>query len=260
MEKPRLEPEVLEGAPLRYAPTNEFGVVFLFSHLCRRMQLHVESVQSGFPDCIARQRVGGKERRIRIEFEFRSSSFRAHGHPADGCDWIVCWEHDWADVPLNITVVELRRYFGRGFNIWVVCSPPEVDWPTRGKFLFGKRVAKGDLVLVYEWSPKRWFRQLYAIGNEVDGGKTEFIYKINAWVGNKDNSPSYCHAVRRVCTLREPLHYKAIEADSRVAANAVFSGTLNRKITEHWWRIYEIIIRKNPELAAVLEEFSPSRV
>jgi hypothetical protein len=45
--------------------------------MCRRMQIHVESVQAGFPDSIALQRVGGKERRIRIEFEFRSSSFRA---------------------------------------------------------------------------------------------------------------------------------------------------------------------------------------
>lgn len=59
-----LEPELLDKAPLRYAPTNELGVVFLFSHLCRRMQLHVESVQAGFPDCIALQRVGGQERRI----------------------------------------------------------------------------------------------------------------------------------------------------------------------------------------------------
>jgi hypothetical protein len=83
-----LESELLQGAPLRYAPNNEMGVVFLFSHLYRRMQLHVESVQAGFPDCIALQRVGGKERRIRIEFEFRSSNFRAHGHPPDGCDCV----------------------------------------------------------------------------------------------------------------------------------------------------------------------------
>ncbi|HLJ69417.1 MAG TPA: hypothetical protein VKX16_18840, partial [Chloroflexota bacterium] len=69
MAIPALESELLQGAPLRYAPNNEMGVVFLFSHLCRRMQLHVESVQAGFPDCIALQRVGGKERRIRIEFE-----------------------------------------------------------------------------------------------------------------------------------------------------------------------------------------------
>jgi hypothetical protein len=51
MAKKKLEPELLKDAPLRYAPTNEMGVVFLFSHLCRRMQLHVERVQAGFPDC-----------------------------------------------------------------------------------------------------------------------------------------------------------------------------------------------------------------
>ncbi len=129
MKKKMLEPELLKGSPLRYAPTNEFGVVFLFSHLCRRMQLHVESVQSGFPDCIALQRIGGKEQRIRIEFEFRSSNFRAHGHPADGCDWIVCWEHDWPDVPSGLKVVELRQYYGSGFNVWVAVGPPQHDCP-----------------------------------------------------------------------------------------------------------------------------------
>jgi hypothetical protein len=172
MANTTLEPELLEGAPLRYAPTNELGVVFLFSHLCRRMQLHVESVQAGFPDCIARQRVGGKERRIRIEFEFRSSNFRAHGNPADGCDWIVCWQHDWAGVPPSIKVVELCRYFGRGFNVWLVCSPHLDDRPARAKFLFGNRVAKGDLVLVYERWPKKWFRHLYSVGNAVEAGDT----------------------------------------------------------------------------------------
>lgn len=255
-----LEPELLEGAPLRYAPTNELGVVFLFSHLCRRMQLHVESVQAGFPDCIARQRVGGKERRIRIEFEFRSSSFRAHGHPVDGCDWIVCWEHDWADVPSSIQVVELRRYFGQGFNVWVVVSFPRDDWPARAKFLFGKRVAKGDLVLIYEYWSKQWFRQLYSVGNAVGPENTEFKDNVNAWVGKKDNFVGYCHTVRRLCTLREPLYRKAMEAECPVTAKAMFSGTLNRRITEHWWRVYDIIVRKNPECGAVLERFSPSKV
>jgi hypothetical protein len=115
----RYVPQLIEGAPLRYAPNNEAGVVFLFSHLCKRMQVQVESIQSGFPDCIARQRVGGKERVIRIEFEYRSSNFRLHGHEAKRCDWIVCWEHDWPGVPKSLEVVELQRFFGNEFNVWV---------------------------------------------------------------------------------------------------------------------------------------------
>ena len=48
----------------------------------------------------------GSWQRARIEFEFRSSNFRAHKHPLDGADVIVCWEHDWPDCPIE--VIELR--------------------------------------------------------------------------------------------------------------------------------------------------------
>lgn len=41
-----------------------------------------------------------------MEFEFRSSNFKAHGHSIKDCDVIICWEHDWADCPLE--VIELR--------------------------------------------------------------------------------------------------------------------------------------------------------
>jgi hypothetical protein len=247
MSKTTLEPELLHGAPLRYAPTNEFGVVFLFSHLCRRMQLHVESVQAGFPDCIARQRVGGKERRIRIEFEFRSSSFRAHGHPVDGCDWIVCWEHDWHDVPPNIKVVELRQYYGHGFNVWVAVGPPKEDWPVRGTYSFGKRVAKGDLILFYEASPNQWLRHLYTVSGGADS--------------ERPRGAGYLHKLRRVCTLDPPLRMKSLETRSlAVIKKAIFSQKHNRRITEHWWLLHEILIRRYPNLVAAFEPFSPSNV
>src|SRR5882762_241985 len=47
--------------------------------------------------------------RVRIEFEFESRNFRDHGHPASGCDVIVCWRHNWDECPENIEVVELSR-------------------------------------------------------------------------------------------------------------------------------------------------------
>ena len=105
----------LDGAPLDYAPENEQGVVFLFSQLARKSYgLRVERVQTGYPDCIAYKR--GK--RIRIEFEYRSRNFRQQKHDPKLCDWIVCWEHNWPGVPKRLRVVELRRDFGLGFNVW----------------------------------------------------------------------------------------------------------------------------------------------
>lgn len=278
MAKERLESELLQGAPLRYAPHNEMGVVFLFAHLCRRMQLHVESVQAGFPDCIALQRVGGKERRIRIEFEFRSSSFRAHGHPPEGCDWIVCWEHDWPDVPAHLKVVELREYFDHGFNVWVDVGQPEDDWPARGKHTFGKRVSKGDLVLFYEASPRQWLQQVYTVSGVASPElqqrrgrarsftellKTAGTLRSNHLPGDSVFGMGYRHlyAMRRVCALDPPLLVKHLETKSlAVVKEAIFSQKHNRKITEHWWLLYELLIRRYPDLAAALKPYAPSKV
>jgi len=89
---------------LNYAPLNEKGVILLFGYYLQDLGIsHVEEIKSGFPDAIAMQSIGnGRYKRIRIEFEFRSSSFIRHGHPIDECDLIVCWIHDWPDCPLEV--------------------------------------------------------------------------------------------------------------------------------------------------------------
>jgi len=105
---------VVFGAPmhfrgLRHAPINEQGVVYLFGMVSSELGLIVEAIQSSFPDCEAKRCVDAKLsrwQRVRIEFEFRSSNFREHGHEQAGCDMIVCWEHDWPECPLE--VIELR--------------------------------------------------------------------------------------------------------------------------------------------------------
>ncbi len=93
---------------LRHEPVNEDGVIFLFGMVARELGYLVEAVQAGFPDCEAKRHVeAGKWQRVRIEFEFESRNFRDHGHPADGCDIIVCWHHNWPDCPPHLEVVEL---------------------------------------------------------------------------------------------------------------------------------------------------------
>ena len=95
MDAKRMETrgEVLQGVSLHHAPTNELGVVFLFAELARKWRLRIDTIQAGFPDCIAYQKIRGREKKVRIEFEFKSRSFKAHQHDAKKCDWIVCWEH-----------------------------------------------------------------------------------------------------------------------------------------------------------------------
>jgi hypothetical protein len=103
------------GAPidfrgLRHAPVNEQGVVFLFGMVAYELGFIVEAVHAAFPDCEAKRCIDQKEQRwqrVRIEFEHRSRTFRDHGHDPNGCDLIVCWEHNWPECPLP--VMELRK-------------------------------------------------------------------------------------------------------------------------------------------------------
>lgn len=95
---------------LRHAPINEQGVVFLFGMVSYELGFIVEAIHAAFPDCEAKRCVDRRNerwQRVRVEFEFYSSTFRDHGHDPNGCEVIACWEHDWADCPLE--VVELRR-------------------------------------------------------------------------------------------------------------------------------------------------------
>jgi hypothetical protein len=92
---------------LVYCPINEQGVVFLFGKVAQDMNMYVEEIKTGFPDCIGRRFTGKGWESVRIEFEYKSSNFKLHRHDPNGCDLIVCWEHDWKDCPLE--VIALRE-------------------------------------------------------------------------------------------------------------------------------------------------------
>lgn len=263
-------PESLKGAPMQYAPENELGVVLLFSQIAPKLQLKIEKIQAGFPDCIAYQRIGRQEKRVRIEFEFKSRNFRNHRHRAADCDWIVCWEHNWPDAPRDIFIFELRRFFGHGFNVWLLVQPPD-DPP---KFLLSagvpsslirasysrnaamlkwgltggvrRRPQLGDLVAIYHCYPASCIRALYSV----------------IWVADKTHKAtrSYPLILKRLCTLRNPLHARKIEHNSFLKNHILFRGISNRKITEHWWALYDLIVVNNPDVAPALSTFLPERV
>lgn len=91
---------------LSCAPVNELGVVYLFGVLHETFDLKIESIQAGFPDCIARRRIGpNRWEEVRIEFEYDSRSFVTHGHAPDGVDVIVCWRHNWKECPKEIEII-----------------------------------------------------------------------------------------------------------------------------------------------------------
>jgi hypothetical protein len=91
---------------LIYAPLSENGVIFLFSKVAEDLGITIEGIQVKFPDAFGKQYEKGKGYSVTIEFEYRSSDYERHGHPKEGCDLIVCWEHDWKECPIQ--VIELK--------------------------------------------------------------------------------------------------------------------------------------------------------
>lgn len=103
------------GLPLNfrglvYGPINEQGVIYLFGLIANDLNIRVESIQQGYPDCTAIRYIGkGKWERINIEFEFKSSNF---DHDPDKCDVLVCWEDDLEegkrDSLKGLEIIELK--------------------------------------------------------------------------------------------------------------------------------------------------------
>lgn len=104
------------GDPINYkglifGPLNENGVIFLFSKMHESLGIFIEAIQPSYPDAKARRKTHRGWEDIWIEFEYRSSSFKAHGHDPRECDIIVCWEHDWKNCPLE--VIELKSIISK---------------------------------------------------------------------------------------------------------------------------------------------------
>ncbi|NMC60050.1 MAG: hypothetical protein GYA51_11835 [Candidatus Methanofastidiosa archaeon] len=91
---------------LVYSPMNENGVIFLFGKVLEDLNMYIEEIKPGFPDCTGRRFNGKGWEKIYIEFEYLSSNFKLHKHDPKKCDMIVCWEHDWPEC--NLEVIELK--------------------------------------------------------------------------------------------------------------------------------------------------------
>ena len=104
----RIFGQKIDFKSLSCAPANELGVVYLFGVLHDVFDFKIESIQAGFPDCIARRQLApNRWEELRIEFEFNSKSFKQHKHDPTKVDMIVCWKHDWPDCPEYVEVIEL---------------------------------------------------------------------------------------------------------------------------------------------------------
>jgi len=241
-----------DGAPLDYSPDNEQGVVYLFSHLARRFGLRVERVQAGFPDCLAYR--DGK--RIRIEFEYRSRNFLSHRHQASGCDWLVCWIHDWPGVPARLRVVELRREFGLGFNVWFQPVGGEFAHALSGlrfsdSWSVPSQAMEGDLLLFYRTAPDSHVRDLFRVAGAV-------VHVTARWKSGRD----YMAPIRRVCTLKAPLHLSELREHRVIRHSGFVRGQMQGRYraSDYWPELYRMAVSRNPSVERALQRFGPERL
>jgi hypothetical protein len=102
--------EPLGLAAMAHAPTNEDGVLFLFGVVAPELGFRVERIQRAFPDVEAKREVApGRWERQLWELELYSRNFKEHKHDPKGCHGIICWKHNWPDVPEELEVIELSR-------------------------------------------------------------------------------------------------------------------------------------------------------
>ncbi|MBI4203595.1 MAG: hypothetical protein HY527_01100 [Betaproteobacteria bacterium] len=256
---PTTRPARLDGAPLDYAPANEAGVVFLFAHLAKRhFGLRVEQVRANFPDCTAY--LG--EKRIRIEFEHRSKNFAAHRHDPRQCDWLVCWIHDWPACPRRLRVVELRRFFGLGFNVWIV--PAKWEYRERigrlntAYWSVPSQASPGDLIVFYRARPDGFIKDIFRIASPIT-----FVKKARFKRGRGFKTASDWFAtVRRVATLKSPVHWKELQTHPILRTAAFVRRTMQGRncVTPYWPQLFGLMLERNRGLRTALAPFGPHRL
>jgi hypothetical protein len=252
--KPTYKPEVLQGAPLQYAPENEAGVVYLFSQMAKKWGIKVERIQAAFPDCVATQKIGGRRKEIRIEFEYRSKNFLTHGQNPKKCDWIVCWEHNWSDVPKHLKIVELKNEFALGRNIWLMAfwskdAEEAGTFGGRKKMPVPANARRGDLLLVYFTEPLSCLTRVFEIASAPQ--KTP---------SNSSWSAAKMATVKEVAVLKDPIYFQELKRHPFLKTASFVRRRLqtDQKLTEHWPWLLDAIVKKNRSLNSALKPYAPT--
>lgn len=257
--KDHSRPLSIKNAPLQYAPESEMGVVFLFAALTKKLQLRIEKIRVAYPDCIAYKHVGNSEKRVRIEFEFKSSNFKLHGHNPSECDCIVCWHHDSATIPRRIEVIELKRFFGVPFKVWIQGAIRNqweyLDVSDRQKWALSTRVTHGDLVLMYRCSPQCCITDLFRVtDSRLKPGQP----------GWKSYGEANFGRIQRLCHLDAPVflsdmrNHKVLRTAPFIRSNMQGRGGL--LVSEYWPHLYAMLHSRNPKHRRTLAKYAPEKV
>lgn len=248
----------LYGAPLSEAPQNELGVVFLFARMQEKYGIQVEKIHAGFPDCLARRIRGKDNNTIRIEFEFQSINFKYHKHDPNSCDWIVCWEHNWPEVPKNIRVIELRRDFGLGWHVWL--NPKSIEYSdyylhtSVVEDTIPHQAQVSDLILIYFRKPLSHIAHICRIMELKRDNRNK--------IANHSKKTDWWAKTEIIYRMKCPIDLDTIKRHKALANAGFVRGNFQARqdITAFWPELYQIILDKNSDAYKVLSPYSPERI
>ncbi len=197
------------------------------------------------------------EKRVRIEFEFRPSSFKVHRHDARQCDCIVCWHHDWPDVPDRIEVIELKRFFGVPFKVWIqIALKSQWHWlddRDQLTWALSNRVTHGDLLLMYRGYPSCGITDVFRFSG----------YALRRGSASWRAGDCYYGRIERICKLDAPVFlddlrtHKVLRTASFVRMNLQGRGHV---VSEYWPYLYSILCDRNPKNRKRLGAFNPEKL
>lgn len=237
---------------LPFEPKNELGVVYLFGLVARRLGFHVDEISASYPDCLATEGSGDGKRTVRIEFESKSSSFRAHRHNPKKCDIVVCWKHNWPGLPKQIRVIALDEFFGVGRSVWIAPAAAHYDDRLSSRTLTNWSVPAssrpGDLVLFYLTKP-------------VGGLKYAFEIRKSPRIeeaGYREGRDVFAD-MRKVATFKSPLTIEAMRQRRDLhLAHFVRQQFRNRTLVNGYWpTLYTALTERNPGTERPLRKFAP---
>ena len=169
----------------------------------------------------------------------------------------MCWQHDWPDVLERIEVIELKRFYGVQFKVWIQAAIKSqwhwLDERDRLDWALSKRATPGDFLLMYEPLPNCSIGDVFRFaGDQLRRGKA-------GW----RSGVAYYGYIKRVCTLDAPIflrdlrEHKVLRMASFVRGNMQGVGLL---VSEYWPYLYSMIYERNPEPRKALADYAPERL
>jgi hypothetical protein len=229
--------EKINSPVMVFSPTTESALIFLFGSKAKEMGFVIKKFNSSGIDCNAMQRTPRGWKECRIEFELYSHDFKTHGHKRSQCDIIISWEDTILRKSGFPEVIELRPYFTKTCQIWMMAYDEKYYWSLehykRATWSIPKGSHKGDLLIMYCKSPKSRITHLLTMTSNVQPDKK---WKWQA-------------KTKRVTALQEEKQIKF--AELKASPNLKDAHFIKRKmqgrfnVTPYWPQILKMILGKN---------------